>query len=431
MKRCILLLAVFASFVTNAQIASGPMLGYVEMREALIWVQTEQPTEIILEYAPIQGKRELYTLSMETSSNQANVAKFILPYLEPGTQYQYRLKVNGEYTSKEAYTFSTQALWQYRTDPPAFTFATGSCAYINEEKYDRPGDPYGGNYEIFPSIAAKQPDMMLWLGDNIYLRDPDWGSKSGIYHRYSHMRALPELQALWSTCPHYAIWDDHDFGPNDADRSFIHKDWTLEAFELFWGNPSYGLPGMPGITSQFSFVDVDFFLMDNRYFRSNYELNSENHQIWGEEQVDWLIEALKYSKAPYKFVATGGQFLSDAPLYENHAQYPEERAEVIRRIADERIKGVVFLTGDRHHTELSKLTFPNGIDVYDLTVSPLTSKSYDHSQEPNTLRVENTIVGQRNFATVTVDGPRKERKLTIRCFDSEGRELWNEEIERD
>ena len=34
-------------------------------------------------------------------------------------------------------------------DPPDLKIALGSCAFINEEKYDRPGDPYGGNYEIF------------------------------------------------------------------------------------------------------------------------------------------------------------------------------------------------------------------------------------------------------------------------------------------
>lgn len=423
------LFSVFAilSLSSQAQIKSGPMLGYVEMREALIWVQTETPTTVELTYHPIDDESAAVSLWKETKREEANTAHFVLEYLLPGEEYFYYFTIHGEVFSLNSYSFKTQPLWQYRTEPPAFTFATGSCAYINEERFDRSGPGYGGDYRIFETMASLNPDMMLWLGDNIYLRTPDVGSRSGIHHRYTHTRQVPELQKLLVTCPNYAIWDDHDYGPNDADRSFIHKDWTLEAFKLFWGNPSYGIPGQEGITSQFTFGDADFFLMDNRYYRSNYHLSNSEHQIWGEEQVDWLIEALKYSKAPFKFVATGGQFLSDAALYENHAQYETERQEVLSRIAREKIKGVVFLTGDRHHTELSKTTM-NGIDLYDLTASPLTSTSYDHSAEPNTLRVEDTIVGERNFCTLTIDGPRKERVLTIRCYDTEGKELWNQII---
>ena len=98
---------------------------------------------------------------------------------------------------------------------PDFRFVIGSCAYINDPPYDRPGEPYGGEYEIFEQIAAQRPDFMIWLGDNVYLREPDWNSEAGILYRYTHTRSLPQLQKLLRICPHYAIWDDHDFGPND------------------------------------------------------------------------------------------------------------------------------------------------------------------------------------------------------------------------
>ena len=71
-------------------------------------------------------------------------------------------------------------MWQYRFDPPAFTLAVGSCVFINEPQYDRPGRPYGGNYEIFESLADSKPDAMLWLGDNAYFREVDFYSLSGM-----------------------------------------------------------------------------------------------------------------------------------------------------------------------------------------------------------------------------------------------------------
>ena len=225
--------------------------------------------------------------------------------LEPATGYRYRIWFNGglmeEGLMPEAMSFRTQPLWDYRFDPPEFTVALGSCSFINEPAYDRPGKGYGGGYGIYETIAASRPDLMLWLGDNVYFREVDLDSRYGMQHRYSHLRRLPELQPLLGACPHYAIWDDHDYGPNDADGSWIHKDWAAETFEDFWPNPSHGLPdlGGAGITSQFRFHDVDFFLMDNRTFRINPDNVTRTPQMLGEAQTDWLISALQYSKAPF------------------------------------------------------------------------------------------------------------------------------------
>ncbi|MCH2198786.1 MAG: alkaline phosphatase D family protein [Flavobacteriales bacterium] len=432
MKRMILL-AILLAFYSSllAQLASGPMLGYVDLREACVWVQTETSAKVVLQYHPKDDPTQVETIPMTTSSPTFFTGKFILSGLEPGTTYRYIVTVDGQKNRKEGYEFTTQSLWHYRTDPPAFTVATGSCAYINEPEYDRPGKSYGGGYGIFDQIAGMEPDMMLWLGDNIYLREVDYGSRSGIAHRYTHTRGIPEMQKILSVCPNYAIWDDHDFGPNDSDRSYVHKDWTLEAFELFWGNPSFGIPGHPGITTSFAFNDVEFFLLDNRYHRSNYKLETAEHQIWGKEQVDWLIESLKFSKASFKVIATGGQFLSDAAIYENHAQYQKERDEVLRRLDAEGIRNVIFLTGDRHHTELSKVTLPEGNVVYDLTASPLTSRAYDHTDEPNNNRVEGTVVGEHNFAMLEFSGKFRERVCTIKVYDGDGELIWEKELSFD
>ncbi|MFT6185049.1 MAG: alkaline phosphatase D [Flavobacteriales bacterium] len=394
-------------------------------------MQTEAETTVHLEYWPIANKDSVMTSDPVLAQKaHAHTATLIATGLEPGRTYSFAvIEATGTRNEEANFQFTTQPLWQYRTDPPEFTIASGSCAYTNDPKYDRPGKGYGDQNQVYETISGMHPDMMLWLGDNVYLREVDLQSKSGFQYRYSHFRSLPELKQLMVECPHYAIWDDHDFGPNDSDRSFIHSDWSQEVFEEFWANPSYGLPGERGITSQFRYMDIDFFLMDNRMFRTNYELKTVEAQVWGKAQEDWLIEALKYSKAPFKIVATGGQFLSDAKLYENHAQYEAERQRVLDRIEAEGIKNVVFLTGDRHHTELTQMNLDGDNPIYDLTVSPLTSTSYDHSKEPNTLRVDGTVVGERNFALLTFSGKRKERAMTIRIHSNDGGLVWEKKIE--
>ena len=415
----------------NAQIISGPMLGYNTMREVLVWVQIEKEAEVVMTYNSVESdKLGEKTVRYKTNNESANTARLIATDLEPGTTYNYSISIGGEETILAKGEFTTQELWQHRKDPPNFSFATGSCAYTNEPKYDRPGEGYGKSTEVYETIAQMNPDLMLWLGDNIYLREPDWTSNTGINHRYTHFKSLPEIQNLWKSCHHYAIWDDHDFGPNDADRSFINKNLTIAAFQNFWGNPSYGLEENAGITSQFKYNDAEFFLLDNRYFRSPNERKTGKREILGSKQIEWLIDALLNSSASFKFVAIGGQFLSPAAVYENHATYPEERKLIIDLIDQEGIKNVVFLTGDRHKTELSKLETKSGIIIYDYTTSPLASTAYNTSDEGNTLRVKGTHVDTQNFGLLYLSGALKERVLSIKTFDTKGKLIWDQEIER-
>ena len=440
MKRSLIpvfILLFIGTFQLSAQkdlLQSGPMLGYSEMREVLLWVQTNTSATVQFAYWPKDdpSNRQL-TDSKVTEKKDAYVAQIIATEVEPSMTYEYQLLINGKKIKLDYPTeFQTQTLWQWRQDPPAFSFIVGSCTYVNEPKYDRPGDAYGGAYKIFESIYEQDPDMMIWMGDNIYLREVDWFTTTGIQKRYTSMRSLPEMQALLANTHHYAIWDDHDFGPNNSDRSFIHKDKTLDAFKLFWGNPSYGLGENAGITSQFQWNDADFFLLDNRYFRSPNRRKSGDATILGKEQLEWLIDALVFSKANFKFVAIGGMVLSDAPVFENYAanRHGEERAYLLKRIEEEGIKNVIFLSGDRHHTELSRLETDSGIVMYDLTVSPLTSGASTNVDEVNGNRVDGTAVFERNFGKLEVSGPFGQRVLTITVFNTQGEQLWQQEIKQ-
>jgi alkaline phosphatase D len=426
----VFILMMVQSFAQKVELKSGPMLGYSEMREVIVWMQTTAKGKIQLNYWDQILPNQIFKSEIvETDISTAFTAKIILSLLEPGKKYGYQVLLNEKpLLFPYPLEFQTQSLWQWRTDPPAFSIALGSCAYINDTPYDRPGKPYGSNYHIFESILAKKPDAMLWLGDNTYLRETDWNSRSGILYRYSHTRATPELQGLLGSVHHYAIWDDHDFGPDNSDRGFIHKEATLEAFRLFWGNPTSGLPDQNGITSQFQWADIDFFLLDNRFSRAPDERKTGERTQFGKAQIEWLLDALKTSKAPFKMVATGGQFLSASAIAENHIKlYPEEREYLIKRIEEEGLTNIIFLTGDRHLTELTEMKLPNGKFIYDLTVSPLTS-GVNTNPDSNVLRVPGTLVTEHNFGLLTFSGKRLERKLTIKIFDAAGKEKWMKEI---
>jgi alkaline phosphatase D len=154
---------------------SGPMVGYSSMREVGLWVQTKSSAKVKFAYwNVVQQKNKFFTKEVATKEEDAFTAKLIADKLEPGQKYNYELYINGKKAALPyELKFQTQKLWQWRTDPPEFNFVTGSCLYINEEQYDRPGKPYGSDYEILTSIYNKKPDFMIWLGDNFYYREAD------------------------------------------------------------------------------------------------------------------------------------------------------------------------------------------------------------------------------------------------------------------
>ncbi|MEM9001274.1 MAG: alkaline phosphatase D family protein [Bacteroidota bacterium] len=433
-KLYLLLLALALNFygvLAQAQLQSGPMVGYSTMREVLLWVQTTKAAEVHFEYFDRKKPAVRFeTKTYKTQSDLGYVAKLIADQVLPGNRYVYELFIDGAKIERDyPMEFQTQTLWQWRTDPPEVRFAIGSCSYVNEARFDRPGKPYGSDYVIFETICQKKPDFMLWLGDNTYLREADWNTRTGFLHRYTHTRSLSELQPLLASTHHYAIWDDHDYGPNDADSSFWLKGTAAEIFKLFWGNPNYDVTGQGGITGAFQWADLHFFLLDNRYFRTSNNNFTGEREILGKAQIDWLINALASSRAPFKFIAIGGQVISTEAMHENYATFPKEQQYLLDKIREAKIEGVIFLDGDRHHTGLSRMQ--ESVDVYpiyDLTCSSLTAGAYPNKEELNQYRLEETLFGDHNFGILTVSGPRTDRVLNMAIFDKDGKEVWNKDI---
>ncbi|MCB9252753.1 MAG: alkaline phosphatase family protein [Flavobacteriales bacterium] len=406
------------------------MLAHVDFREAGIWVMSHTDKGK-LEYWDMEDPIVKKIVEITPfKANERYIYVFTTGVLEPGKKYGYQYFDPSDKNRKDQpyLTFKTPELWKWRKPAPDFSIAFGSCNYVNETRFDRPGKAYGDTAtDIFNSIVKQNPDLMIWLGDNTYLREPDWGSKAGIYERYIHTRTQANLQKLLQHCPNYAIWDDHDFGPNDADGSFYNKDLTLNAFQDFWPNNNSTINGVNGITTAFDYGDAHFYLLDDRYNRTPDFCDScKEETILGQEQLSWLKMTLKSaSSSEFKIVCLGGQFLNNYKTYECYSNWEHERAEIIEFINEHKIKNVIFLTGDRHFSELSMLKTQKGIRILDFTVSPLSSGVYKDSKEINDLALKGSHYDEnRNFGTLSFKGTGKERAFTFRLFDKFGKEVY-------
>jgi len=420
-------------------IVSGPMLGYIEHRSALIWLEVDESVyNVSIKHWEENGGNQEKTLYDGDLGNRFNPIKITLNELTPGTNYHYEILINGEKTNLEQdLTFKTKQLWEWRTPPPDFSFLVGSCNYLNDSDYDRPGKPYGQSTEIFNTMANTPTDFMLWLGDNIYYRDADLSSDFGLGYRNSVDRSNESLQNLLCSRPNYAIWDDHDFGPNDSNGSFELKDEALEWFKKYWGNKTYGEHDNPGIYSKFQWSDVEFFLLDNRYHRSSNNMlnktegffNTEKYFL-GTSQFEWLKNGLLSSEKTFKFIVCGGQILNPfTDTFESYRHYSYEFNELFTFLIDSRIEGVLFLSGDRHFSEALKVENDKIYDLYEYTSSPLTATPFhnftDFDEHPNNaIRIANSLIIDQNFGKISVSGAVGNRQVKFETKKSDGETVY-------
>ena len=284
---------------------------------------------------------------------------------------------------------------------------------------------------VFRAMAQQAPDLVLFVGDNSYFivgdggprtwntSGPrgDWSSPEQMRARHLQTRTNRDLQALIRTVPSYATWDDHDYGPNNSDRTFENKHHALRVFKQMWANPSYGTDQVPGVFSSFRWGPAEVFLMDGRYHKS--VKDADRATIWGEGQLQWLFRGLLASTAPVKVIANGTQFMGLGNTGEGH--YPEARGEyerVLGFLRENRIGGVIFLSGDRHYSEFMRLEGEDVPDILEFTSSPI-----QQNEEIGPLRRPNHparvwAMDGNSYGLVTISIPRPgSGTITLECRD--------------
>ena len=223
--------------------------------------------------------------------------------------------------------------------------AFGSCA--NQDKPQ----------PIWTPILADAPDLFLFLGDNVYA---DTDDPAQLQASYDTLGRIPGLQKLLASTPVMAIWDDHDYGPNNSDRLSPSREAAQLAYRHYV--PHYPLPadaelvGQPlaerPIAQAFSYGRVRFILLDSRSQRDPVnQADDADKTMLGTWQREWLQRELLATRDthPLTFILTTVPWISDETgTRDNWGRYPTERAELSRWMVDNHIRGVCFLGGDAH-----------------------------------------------------------------------------------
>lgn len=300
--------------------------------------------------------------------------------------------------------------------------AFGSCC-----KQDRPAP-------LLALIARQAPDLFLWLGDNIYADTLDMDKMRGDYRMLAEK---PEYRQLVDQCPVVAVWDDHDYGWNDAGREYEKKEESKGVFLEFFNEPRESPRWRTeGIYTSYLLGPEDrrvqIILPDLRTFRtaqlsgekiydemgSYVQDDSEVAVMLGEEQWAWLEAELR-RPARLRLIGMSTQFVPGRNGFELWWNYPAEQQRLLDLIRETRAEGVVFVAGDTHYAELALMERPGLYPLYELTGSAI-NQSWE-PPGPNGLRLFQAYP-HPNFGLVEIDWDRDDPVVTLRTLDEQGGE---------
>lgn len=413
-----LLLAVSVQAGTQkAKLFAGPVVGSVTTTSARVWIGYQGKGKNAVVLGDTSSKRIIYPTNYSYMAEKGIVSlTFDFSGLQPGHTYNVLVSIEGWKTNVRT-SFRTQDSVAVRD----FAFNTGSCALLCTD-WMRPVFP-GAKSNIFTTMRKRPADFMLWLGDNIYyLTSKDYKSMDAMFmHNIRVRRSFTQYKSFLASSPQYAIWDDHDYGPNDADRHWALKDSALMVFKSFWPNTYPEQKQFNGNYFSFRYYDAEFFMTDDRYFRD--EPGDSAAHFLGETQMVWLKNKLQLSDAAFKFICIGTQVLNDNKFGETYKQYPKEREDLFNFIVKNNIKGVIFLTGDKHYSEICRKEV-GGYPIYDFTCSPLTSPVLPRrifGAYSNATRVPGTDLSRHNYGRISVTGPAGDRTCIIEIHGRYGK----------
>lgn len=402
----------------------GPVLGDVTAESFRVWARMSWTFPVQVAYSTDRDfSHEQVTPAIVPSKQSDYCVTIPVAGLAANTTYYYKLIINrgGDKYLGDRPPFEVRTAPQSGT-PVRFRVAFGSCARYQQQ----PRQP------IWDVITAYDPNLFFWLGDNVYADslDPDI-----LAEELMRQRELPSMQRFLAETAQFAIWDDHDFGLNNHDRTNPQKAENLAVWKRSWPNPGFGLPATEGVFFKYSYGGVDFFFLDGRYHRDPNELpDGPAKTMLGAEQLAWLKSELKASSAAFRVLVSGGIWTADkGPGGDAWSSYRHERDELFDWIMDEQVSGVVLLSGDTHTGELNaerwserrRAQGKTGYDLYDFVSSPLAQEPDDDWLFRSVdQRIRLPYDRGANFGVIDFDLTDDQPNLTFRLIGLEYEPVW-------
>ena len=270
-----------------------------------------------------------------------------------------------------------------------YKLGIGSCV---DQDYPTPA---------WASLEKESINSFFFLGDNIYGDVPS-GRLDNVILSYEKLN--DQMPSWLKNTEKLVIWDDHDYGLNDAGANYIYKAESQQIYNDAWdidqNDPRRSREGI--YFSELKDIAGKKILivgLDTRYFRSNlikignsYKPHkNSNTTILGPIQWQWLEKELS-REHDILILASSIQVLATEHRFEKWSNMPHERDKLLA-LLNNLSSNVLIISGDRHRSGFYKLD-----NIYEFTSSSL-NKGIFSSYESDSLLIGKTYI-QNNYGIV-------------------------------
>jgi len=417
-------------------------VGAVTHERAVVWARTTGPDALDVEVGPVAGgERRRWRGEPDPAADLT--VKILVDGLAPDTRHAYRVRWRGAEVEGE-----------FLTAPRPETSGAVTVVWSGDLGSAGHCRPPAAEYAIFRAMAARRPDLFLFVGDTIYAdrrcRIPESAAGAdfeatdlaGFRAKHRYNRADPAAHAFYRATAVEAIWDDHEVVNDFAGPTEPLMPAGRRAFLEYW--PIVPPAEEPGrLYRRFRWGRlVEVFVLDTRQYRSpNAQPDGPGKTMLGPAQRRWLVAGLRDSGAVWKLVVTSvtlsvptgrggrrdgwasGPVRPDGPA----TGFEHELLGIVRALAAARVRNLVWLSADVHRAEVLRHAPMPGATFHELVAGPLSAGTGQPGVLDDTLRPTRLFAGggYYSFGELRVD----EAGLTVRIIDDAGRERFATALE--
>lgn len=405
----------------------GPMLGDLTDKGVSIWLRPASTQKLTVKVKCFKSAKSTTYTGKATSAGEE--VRIPINGLKPGKPYVYEVYAEEKLLSTGRFTTAPA-----RDSKEVFRLTFGSCMHKKGIHHQR----------LTEAILQRKPAAMMLLGD---IAVDDRENKVNMHRADYQLRDVAKpWRTLAANVPLYTSWDDHDYFNNDlngipmgkhkqftaADRDAVRAVWHQN-----WNNPKTE-KRHKGIYFNTPIGPVEIIMLDTRSCRDNAR-RGQYGSFLGQEQMTWLKKTLKNSKAPFIVLSSGtmwSDYVSDGK--DSWGTWDKEaREEIFSFIEQEKINGVLLISGDRHGARGFRIPRSSDFSFYEFEPASLGGVSGGKfgTNGPPAI-IENCpeqlfgYYGQDFFAfgEFTFDTSGIEAKVTFKLIDAQGSILETLEI---
>lgn len=400
------------SYLDSELLPQGVVIGDLSSERALLWLRTDGPAWVRVEWAPLSLWDQASKLAtavapvpstafIATTAETDYTLTIPLERLRPATPYRYHVTIGDGDQSTTEFSGKPAATGEFLTPPHGKTSTAVTFAWSGDLGGQGRCRQGVGGYPIFDVIHRQEVDFFLFLGDTIYADNPcpsppnepgaDFGATTLQTYRERHryQREAEALRRFLRTVPTYVVWDDHEVKNNFSGPFEDQMPDGRQALREYWPITSPEEDSHRLYRSVRYGADLELFILDVRQYRSrNADPDGPDKTMLGSAQLKWLLDGLRASTATWKVIATsvplsipkgGGD---SVPGNDGWAGGPDgtgferERQVIVDAVLKPKIKNVVFLAGDVHWVQANAYDPDQDgtIDFHEYMVGPLSAR---------------------------------------------------------